>query len=682
MAVVGATERPGSYGDTVMRNLLRAEFAGPIWGVHPTRAHVHGRDCVPSAGDLPEPVDAVVFAIPAAKVPAALRETVERGCRGAVVFGAGFGEIAAGASLERELVEIATEASLPLCGPNGNGVISVSSRAPLWGDSVPDLLPGPVAIISQSGNLAVNAIGSQRGIDFHTIVSTGNQAVLDAPDWLGALAEREGVRSIALFLEEDGDGPRLTEALAQCADRGVRVAVLKTGSSQAGARAAAAHTGALAGDQRVFRALVEEAGGAFAADPHELLELARALAAPRAGRPRADGGGGLAVLTCSGGDSGVAADRAEELDLNLPELAGPTIARLEELLPETATAANPLDYTSLIWGDRERLASIVETVGADPAIDQLLLLYDHPEDLRPEHETEWTAVRSGLADGAGRTDAAAMIASTLPDLLDADAARELAQRGIPAVAGLDTGLRCIKALRAADPDPARLREIGAAAAAAATRAGGSENGWLGEAAGKSLLRGAGLPVPDGAELDLDDEDGCLELAHELGWPVALKLSAPHLLHKTDAGAIVLGIAGDEELVAARHRLSALPAADGSRLLLERMADPGVELLISARADAVVPALTVALGGVWAEALSDAAVVPLPAGRERVEAALLSLRGARLLSSSAGDAGLRAAAEFGARVGEVLMDLRLELIELNPVLIRAEGCVAVDALVRA
>ena len=456
----------------------------------------------------------------------------------------------------------------------------------------------------------------------------------------------------------------------------------ETGSSQAGARAAAAHTGALAGDQRVFRALVEEAGGAFAGDQHELLELARALAAPGARRPKAEDGAGLAVLTCSGGDSGVAADRAEELDLDLPELAEPTVARLEELLPETATAANPLDYTSLIWGDRERLAAIVETVGADPAVDQLLLLYDHPADLRPEHEAQWTAVRSGLADGAERCGAAAMIASTLPDLLDAEATRELAQRGIPAVAGLDTALRCIRALRAADPDPARLRKIAAVAAEAARARGGSGNGWLGEAAGKSLLRDAGLPVPDGAELDLDDEGGCLDLAHELGWPVVLKLSGPHLLHKTDAGAIALGIADDAELVSARDRLSSLPAADGSRLLLERMADPGLELLISARADAVVPALTLALGGVWTEALSDAAVVPLPAGRERVEAALLSLRGAELISSRGGDAGLRAAAGFGARVGEILMEQRLELIELNPVLIGAEGCVAVDALVGA
>ena len=164
----------------------------------------------------------------------------------------------------------------------------------MWGDSVAPLEPGGVGMISQSGNVAVNALGSRRGIRYHTVLSTGNQATLDASDWLAALCERDGVRSVAMFLESDGDGARLAEALALCADRGVRVAVLKAGSTEAGQRAASAHTGAVAGEQRVFRALIEEAGGAWARDFHELLELARVLAESRA-RPRGDGG--LAILT-------------------------------------------------------------------------------------------------------------------------------------------------------------------------------------------------------------------------------------------------------------------------------------------------------------------------------------------------------------------------------------------------
>ena len=207
-------------------------------------------------------------------------------------------------------------------------------------------------MITQSGNLAVNAIGSRRGIDFHTLVSAGNQTILDAGDWLAALARREGIRSIALFLEEDGDGARLAESLALCAERRVGVAVLKVGESRAGAEAAAAHTGAVAGDQRAFRALVEEAGATWVRDPHGLLEAARVLAEPRA-RPSRGEPSGLAVLTCSGGDSGIAADLAEEEGIELPPLADETTRRLAELLPSAATPGNPLDYTSLIWGETE-----------------------------------------------------------------------------------------------------------------------------------------------------------------------------------------------------------------------------------------------------------------------------------------------------------------------------------------
>jgi acetyl-CoA synthetase len=681
IAVVGANDRPGSYADAVLRNLDRAGFPGPVWGVHPTREQVHGRDCVPTVRDLPEAVDAVVIAIPAAKVPATLEDTIARGCGGAVVLAAGFGEVEIGRGLERELRETALAGGLPVCGPNGNGIVAVAARASMWGDSVQPLPPGPVAMISQSGNLAVNAIGSRRGIDFHTIVSTGNQAVLDASDWLGAIAELDGVGSVAMFLEDDGDGERLASALAVCAERGIGVAVLKAGASAAGTAAAAAHTGALAGDQRVFRSLIEEAGGAWARDPHELLELARVLAAPRA-RPRDDGG--LAILTCSGGDSGLAADEAARCGVQLPSFGAETARRLEELLPDAATIANPLDYTALIWGDAELLSEIVRTVGADEAIGQLLLLYDHPRDLSPESEADWAAVREGLAAGADGCEAASVVASTLPDLVDEDANRELAAKGVPVVGGLTAAFACIEALRREPTDAARLREIAGAAARASSN-GASEaadDGWLDEASAKAALAAAAIPVPAGGVAD--DEEACVALAAEIGWPVALKLAGAGLRHKSEAGAVALGIEHEAALRAAYSRLRALPDADGAAVLVERMAEPGVELLVAARADGVVPALIVALGGVWTEALGDVAIVPLPADPARIERALRTLRGAPLLFGGRGRPGLDtgAAAAAASRVGELLLDGGYELIELNPLIVGADGCVAVDALARA
>jgi acetate---CoA ligase (ADP-forming) len=691
IAVVGASDRMDSYAGNVLRNLERAEFAGPVWGVNPKREQVLGRECVPRLADLPEPVDAVVVAIPAAGVPAVIAEAGERGCGGAVVLSAGFGEVESGRELERELRAAALEHELPLCGPNGNGIVAVGARAAMWGDSVAPLEPGPVAMVSQSGNVAVNALGSRRGIGYHTIVSTGNQAVLDASDWLEALAGTEGVRSVAMFVEADGDGARLAEALARCAERGVGVSVLKVGASAAGARAASAHTGAVAGDQRVFRALVEEAGAAWASDPHELLELARTLAEPRAW-PRGDGG--LAILTCSGGDSGVAADEAQRIGVSLPELTPATSQRLAELLPEAATIGNPLDYTALIWGNTELLREIVAAVGDDPGIDQLLMLYDHPHGLEGGSVASWAAVRAGLVAGAAQTRAAALVASTLPDLIDEEASRELGARGVPAIAGMRTALACAQAVRRPLGDPRRLRAIAAAAAsasraangagAAAPRpasAAGSADGWLDEVEAKRVLAAGGVAVPKGAVIESEEE--CVQVARELDWPVALKLSGPELQHKSEAGALALGLGSEAEVRSAHRRLRDSAISAGARVLVERMVEPGVELLVAARSDAVVPALVVGLGGIWTEALGDVAVVPLPADPGRVETAIRSLQGAPILTGGRGGEPLDigAAAHAAARVGELLLEHGLGLLELNPVVVHPKGCVALDAVAR-
>jgi acetyl-CoA synthetase len=688
VALVGASERAGSYASTVLRNLAAAGFEGEVWGVNRKRKTVHGHPCVPTLADLPEPVDAVVVAIPAPGVPAVIAEAGERGCGGAIVLSAGFGETTAGAGLERELSAAALAAGLPVCGPNGNGVVSVPSRAPLWGDSVERLESGPVALITQSGNLGVNALGSSRGLGFHTVVSSGNQAVLDASDWIEAVAELEGVGSIALFLESDGDGARLAQALAHCAERGIGVAALKVGSSAAGALAAGAHTGALAGDQRVFAALLEEAGAALASDPGELLELARALAQPRA---RPSGSGGLAVLTCSGGDSGIAADLAADLDLPLPELTVATRERLRTLLPEAATVANPLDYTSLLWNRPEVLEQVAETVGGDPGVDQLLLLFDQPEGLAADIASEWEAVRRALVAGAERSGVAILLASTLPELLDPASARELAARGVATAAGLGEAVVCAVALRAPRPAPGRLEEIAVAAISRRSHFSPDSEGncelgagaWLSEVDAKRLLRESGLGIPTGIEAD--DVEAAVESAAQLGWPLALKLSSPGLQHKSEAGALALGLHGNAAVREAAERLLSLPAADGATLLVEEMGGTGPELLFAAHRNGVVPVLTVGLGGIWAEAIDDVALVPLPASPARVEQALLELRGAALFDGSRGRPAhnLSVAAHFGSRLGELLLEHDLDLLEVNPAVLLDGGarCLALDAIAR-
>jgi acyl-CoA synthetase (NDP forming) len=721
IAVVGATDHGDAYGSQTLLNLAAVGFSGSVWGVNPGRTEAHGVACFPSLADLPGVPDAVVVAIPAAGVPAVIEEAGALGCGGAVVYAAGFreangpapdaasarGGASNGATLEAELRAAAVRHALPVCGPNCDGLIALHSRAALWGDALVPQEPGHVALVSQSGNLAVNALATRRGLRLHTAISSGNQTVLATPDYLEHLAAEPEVRSVALLLEDDGDGARLCEGLAACADAGVGVAVLKVGASAVGAAAAAAHTGAVAGDHRVFRALVEEAGAAWASDPHDLLELAKALAV-RGARPR---GRGIAILTCSGGDSGLGADEAERLGLRLPVFAPATAAALRERLPATATIANPLDYTAMIWGDREWQRDLVALVGADPGIDQVLVFYDHPPGLDGASAASWQAVEDGILDGARATSAAVLVTSTLPELLDDAAAWRFAEAGVPALAGLRTGLACAAALQAPPADAARLREIAAAcrgtraAASAPTRglaaapaaagppparpgeaspvcdlpppdlatagdAGPLDDApgpgrWLAEHETKALLRAAGIPVVDG-RLVAGEDDAVAALA-ELGGPVAVKRSSPALRHKTQAGALALDVAAEPDVRAAYR---ALDNGSGA-VLVERMASPGVELIVAVRRDPVVPVLVVGLGGLHAEGLDDVAVIPLPATPARVEAALAGLRGAALLRSTDHAAAARLAAALTQLPG-------LELIECNPVLVHAQGAVVVDA----
>ena len=658
VAVVGASDRPDTYSSETLLNLQRLGFEGAVWGVNPRRSTVHGFDCFPSLAELPGVPDAVVVAIPAAGVPPVIEEAGRLGCGGAVVFGAGFGEAPGGVHLEAQLKAAAGRYSLPVCGPNCDGLISLHARAALWGDALAAPQPGHVALVSQSGNLVVNALATRRGLRLHTAISSGNEAVVTTPDWVEVLAGEEGVRSIALLVESEGDGARLCEALAACADAGVGVAVLKVGSSAAGVAAAAAHTGAVAGDHRVFRALVEEAGAAWAADVHDLLELAKALAVRRA-RPRA---GGLAILTCSGGDSGLGADEAERVGVDLPPLAPPTVDALRSRLPAAATVGNPLDYTAMIWGDVETLRDLIRIAGEDDAVGHVLVFYDRPPGISGASLESWEAVEQGILAGAAVSDVPVMVAATLPELLDDASAWAFCEAGVPAIAGLRTGIAVAAALAAPLPDAARLRAM---AAACRPRV---ESRWLAEHEAKALLRARGVPVV-GGRLALN-EDEAVAAFHELASPVALKVSSPSMRHKTAAGAIALDVRDETGVREAFHRLANGSPGETRGLtplvLVEQMAAPGVEIFVAVRTDAVVPVLVVGRGGIHVEALDDVAIVPLPADVPRIERALETLR-ARVPGGAAAVAAQIAAAADG-----------LELLECNPVLIHRDGAVVVDA----
>jgi len=380
-------------------------------------------------------------------------------------------------------------------------------------------------------------------------------------------------------------------------------------------------------------------------------------------------------MTCSGGDSSVAADLADELGAQLPALADDTVAKLKALLPAAATAQNPLDYTSLLWDDPDALAGLVGALGTDPSVGRVLVLYDQPAGLDGAAAESWAAVLNGVRAGATRHGVPVLVGSTLPELLDDETAAALQHDGIAAVAGLRTGLRCAGAVAGDAPDPARIAAIRDGLPA---RAHWRER-WLAEHETKELLRAGGVPVPDGeTAADLDD---AVAIADRIGGPVVLKLSGAALQHKSERGAVLVGVEGERAVRAGARRLLMLPEGGEATLLVEEVAAGGAELLVAVRTDTIVPVLVVGLGGLWTEAFDDVRVLTLPASPDRVERALRELRAAGVLTGGRGHRPLAvaAAAELAVRAAELALAHGLSLLELNPVLVSERGAVAVDAL---
>lgn len=666
VAVVGATDRPGSYGHAVLANLVNNGFTGSVIGVHPTRAEALGFPCVPTLAELGRPVDVVVIATPASTVAGYISEARRLRCGGAVVFAAGFAEVGDD-SLDVELVAAACD--FGVLGPNGNGLVNAWTRAALWGDhaALPSD-PGHIALISQSGNVGVGLLAHRKGLGLHSVFSVGNAAVVGASDLIGQLAVTDEVKVIAAYLEADGDGAALATALAVCAENDVRVVILKAGRSALGAAAGQAHTAALAGDQRVFESLMIEAGVVLVREPAELIETARALAIGRRD-PR-----GAAVLTCSGGDATLAADIADDAGAHLASLESTTLDMLASLLPSTATPGNPLDHTNLVWADTEAVAKITEVVSQDRNVGHVIYVQDQPVALPETATTEWSATRAGAILGVSRAGRSVMLTSTMPG-----------QEPDSAVSGLGAALAAIAALQRSAPSGDRLREIAAWARRGGTLApdlGQPSNAAisLSEAAAKAMLHEAGVRVPVGG-LAITADDAA-NVAANIGFPVVVKACSAGLDHKSDLGAVAVGLADEAAVRNAAARILALDALPpGACLLVEQLLS-GVEVLVSATRTGVVPALIIGLGGVWAEALGEVVVIPLPADAEQVREGLNQLRGSAVLR---GDRGQRAYAvnalcELASNVGRLLIDSGAALIELNPVIVSSGEAIAADAVI--
>lgn len=677
VAVVG-----GGDAVTVAGECRRIGYDGPFWPVNPKRSEIGGYPCYSTVDDLPEAPDAVFIAVPREAAIDTLAKLNAMGAGGAVCYTAGFGEIGEeGRKVEDRLIEAAGD--MALIGPNCYGMINYVDKVALWPFAHGGVCPGyGAAIITQSGMLSSDLTMSQRSVPLSYMISAGNQTQLHLEDFIDLLCERDEVPAIGLHIEGLKDAARFEAAALKALSFGKPIVALKTGSSSVGASLTVSHTGSLSGEDSLYDALFDRLGIVRVDSPAELLETLKFLCV--AGVPK---GRRLGGLTCSGGGATMLADMAEKRGLEMPQPSEATRSTLRSLLPFTATVSNPLDYTTPIWGNREKTEPVFRAFLND-GYDSAILIQDYPAPGLDESHSYYFADALGFVAAAADAGIPAAVCSTLPENMDERTRQALIGAGCAPMQGLS---ECLTAVRAAVWYGERQRQIDPATPPLLSAADTdiARPVLLDERTAKDRLSIAGIRVPDAV---VTTAAGAVSDSRSLTFPVALKMLSPLLPHKTEAGAVRLDIASPDDLPSAIAAMTAAvkaydPQAFRDRFLIETMAGkPVAELLVTVRRDATFGlALTVGVGGVLVEILKDATTILLPAARGDIERAVRRLRIAPMFAGHRGKPAAdmeKLVDSIEALCGIMIADTgEISEIEINPLFVLPDGVIAVDALMQ-
>ncbi len=679
----------GRDATIAVREARRRGFQGQMWAVNPKRTELDGVACVPSISDLPEPPDAVYLAIPAGGVTAALRELEQMGVGGVVCFSAGFKETGR-ADAERDLIDATGEMALidaagemALIGPNCYGMINYVDNAALWSFEHGGWSPGyGAAIVTQSGMFSSDITMSARSVPMAYMVSAGNQAVLGIEEFLDVFSGGPAVRAIGLHIEGLRNIAAFERAALKALDQGVPVVALKTGSSSIGATLTVSHTGSLSGSNELYQALFDRTGVISVTSPAQFLETLKYLCV--AGSPK---GSRVAGFTCSGGGATMLADHAEKIGLSFPAIGSDGQKKLTSLLPDIATVSNPLDYTTPIWGQDDKTYPVFAAAIAAIRADLAVLVQDYPAEGLDASKIYYQNDASAFARAARDHAIPAAICATLPENLDRETRRHLIDQGIAPMQGIHETMNAMR--DAIWWSEVRARTKSDRPEPLHPGSDATDVVILTEDDGKSWLKRHGVGVPEGHTCTAAEVAQC---ANGIGYPVALKMMSPHLPHKTEAGAVALGITDAGSLATAITTMQASVRAHKAkaltdRFLVEAMSPPPLsELIVTLRSDTQFgPSLVLGSGGVLTELVGDVATLLLPASQHDILRAMDTLRSARLLQGFRGreKADMTLIAKALHQLCEVFLKTQGEVaeIEINPMFVYRDHILAIDALVQ-
>ena len=673
-------------GRSMARALKRCAeggYQGQMWLVNPQHDSLEGVPCVRSIADLPCGPDAVFIATNRDLTLTCVSELAAIDAGGAICYASGFAETGAeGQALQQQLLEAA--GTMALLGPNCYGLLDYLHSSALWpvahgGKAVEK----GVAVLTQSGNFAYNLSMSDRSLPVAYMASVGNQAQLGVAELMDVLLDEPRVTAIGLHLEGLKNVPGFARAAHKALEKGIPIIALKTGVSQIGAELALSHTSSLSGSDALYDALFDRLGVIRVSGPVSFVETLKAAACGNL-----PAGNSLIALACSGGDAGLIADYSERNELSLPKLDQGQVGELAQVLPSYANLVNPLDFTTAIWGDGEALNRMLDSALRTEA-DAAMLVLDYPAEFTGERK-ECDLLLELYCAALKRHGKSGFVTSAFPELLPAHARERLHAQGVAALQGVEDGLAAWGRIAGYQRNRQALLDLGESALVPlCPQALTAEGELLNEWDSKQALKAFGLPIPNGV---LSTPDKALQDAVSLGYPLVVKAVSAQLPHKTEAGAVALNLKDGAALSAALEKMSAsiaayAPGVPFDQLLLEPMAKaPLAELIVGIkRENDFGLALVIGAGGILVELLKDSRSLLLPTTDGAIRNAVLSLRSAPLLQGFRGReaadlealvAAIRAVADYACENAAQLLEL-----DVNPLLVGADGTTAVDALIR-
>ena len=693
IAILGASPDPTKRGYKAMVGLINDGYEGAIYPINPKAGTILGHKAYPSMESLPGPAALALICTPAKTIPDLLGQCGRNGTKGAIILASGFGEVDdAGAKLGQEVLEAAQKANVRIVGPNTSGIFNLHKKVNLL--ALDNIKPGDIGIISQSGNMLLALVleaQSNGHVGFSTYVGPGNQIDLGFADYLQYLGEDKNTRVATLYVEGFKDG-RVFLNVAKNVAKTKPVVVYKSGSTEAGQKAAKSHTGALAGRYGMTVDLLRQVGVTVVSQSDEILPVAEGL-----GLLQQANGNRVAILADGGGQATIASDRLCEAGLALAELSDATRSALRGILFSQASLVNPVDVAGSTDANPSLLADCMGILVKDANVDMVLLVGmfgGYGIRFAEELKAEELQTADAIATLSGQTDKPLVVYSLYSHVRPEPLVR-LREAGVPVYNSIEHAVQVLKALNergvyiASSQRAERAQPLRPDAGVVATFKQAQESGRdLFEFEAKSLLRAYGVDVPK--ELIVRNEAEFLEAVAEFGHTsLAMKVVSKDILHKSDAGGVKLNLSGEAdlrrghaEILAACKRYKADAEIEG--VLLAPMARKGTEVIIGVSRDPVFGAvLMFGLGGIFVEVLEDVAFRAIPLSHDDACSMVNQIKARKILDGVRGEPAVSkdALVELLLNVSSIV-DAHSEILELdlNPVIAYSNGYAVVDARV--